>query len=150
MKKLMLAAAFCLLCSTGVYAQAKKVDVQETDLPQAVRKSFSSRYPNSSGADWEMREARYKVRFSEGETRHLVEFNNAGEVVRTGVGIPREDMPAVVNAAINAEYGNPELGDIYRVKKDGQLYFVVEITSLAGRMVVYDEAGNVVKEQLIE
>jgi len=146
MKYLLLIAVLSLFSAPGAYAQAK-IKVQDKDVPQAVKTAFSSQYPNASGVHWKMKDGSYKAKFTMDDAKHLAEFNSAGTLTKTGVAIPKEDMPSVVNSAISREYPNARLGDIYRIKKDGQTHFLVAFEGQTGKTVMYDEEGNVIREQ---
>jgi len=145
MKNLLLIAALSLFTVPGVHAQ--KTKVQDNDVPQAVMTAFDRQYPNTSDVNWKMKDGSYKAKFTMSGTKHLAEFNSAGTLTKTGVAIPKQDLPSVVTSAINREYTSTNTGDIYRVQKDGQTHFLVEIDGRTGKTVIYDEQGNVVREK---
>ncbi len=146
MKNLLLIAALSLFMIPGVHAQTK-TKLQDKDVPQAVKTSFDNQYPNASSVHWKMKDGSYKAKFNMNDTKHLAEFNSAGTLTKTGMAIPKQDLPSVVTNAINREYANTKTGDIYRIQKDGQTHFMVELDGQADKVVVYDEQGNVVKEK---
>ncbi len=145
MKKI-IAFGLAICIATGLQAQ-KSTDVKTADVPEAVRTAFQKQYPDAAGADWEMKEEKYKVEFRQSGTKHMAGFDNTGTLVSHGMEIKVADVPAAVSEAIMKDHPGSKIDDAYRVEKDGKTMYKLELDGKPDKKVIYTADGVMVKER---
>src|SRR5690606_23097259 len=93
MKNLLFIAALSLFAVPGAHAQTK-TKAPDKEVPQAVMTAFERQYPNTTDVNWKIKDGSYKAKFTMNDTKHLAEFNSAGALTKTGVAIPKQDLPS--------------------------------------------------------
>ncbi len=159
MKKIFLIAAIGLFTSLNINAQhdkshnsdiksQEKTKLKEKDVPQSVRSSFESNFPGARDIDWKMKHGAYKVSFEMNNVDHMAELSSSGEVLSRGTEINNSELPVLVADAVSKEFANQKIDDVYRVEKNGNTYYLVEIEGNPDRKLLYDAQGKLVKEKM--
>ena len=91
-----------LLLYTGIVATACS---QKLNIPVAVNKAFSSKYPGATNLKWGKENAKeYEAEFKLDGTTVSANFDSDGNWVETETVMKVADLPAVVTDAITKKY----------------------------------------------
>jgi hypothetical protein len=152
MKKIL----FAFLLSTGLVlaasAQEDKTStlqdkIKESDVPTAVQTSFKSSFPNATDVEWKMKEGKYKVKFEINGTDHMAAFGTDGKLMSKGLKIRTSELPSAVSAAVKNAYADRTIDNVYRVDKNGSVYYMVKLDGTPDTKVMYSADGQVVTEK---
>lgn len=141
----MILILFLFLYTGQTYAQTHRED----GIPQAIRNSFSTLYPDVYAYEWKWKKKKnhYKAKFYIKGIKYKSYFSPTGEWIRTERDVKRWEVPeAVWNGLAETEYANwkvddreehqtPEYDLIYEIevergKQETLLYFLPD-----GRLV---------------
>lgn len=127
-------------CSQNVVGQNNKKGY----APEAVKKTFQNKYPGENDPDWHVdSNGNYESRFRIDGIRHRADFSPDGAWIETEVSIKKDELPKVVQKAIDENYSNEEITEIERVQsaKKG-LFYDVEFKRKGKNMdVEFNEYG---------
>lgn len=115
-------------------------------VPQAVKDSFSQKYPQATKVSWESENGNYEANWGgkDGEANSIT-YTPSGTFVEIVKEILESQLPASADSYIKEHYKNAKFGDVGKVlDAQGKTSYEVEIN---GKDVVFDENGNFVKEE---
>jgi hypothetical protein len=143
MKKLLLVAVLGLFVLAVNAQDAQKI--KDNDVPQAVKTAFEKEFPNTTLADWKIKDGNYKASFTNGSKKQMAEFGASGELISKGEKISKDELPTPVGDAVKQGYSSSDVGEIYRVEKGGQTLYLVKLEGNAPKKLVYDAQGKQIK-----
>jgi hypothetical protein len=113
-----LLAAFCLVCGAAVAVNAQETTDNTTD------------------------QARNEVRNQNPSDQDRDDYTDKERISAT-------DLPAGISQQLQGQdYSGWSMGEVYRKEKDGQTFYVVEMTQgNETKMVKFDAQGNKIKEK---
>lgn len=92
MKKVFLSiflAVFVLLAN----AQKAENKIKESEVPEAVKKSFNEKHAGMKAIKWELDNGKYEVDFKNGKVKYIAVFNPDGKWLITGTELKKKDVP---------------------------------------------------------
>jgi hypothetical protein len=119
MKKLLI---LCLLltfaCNAGVKAKA----------PEAVKKTFQSKYPGENDLDWHKDDhGYYEANFKIDGVKYRADFNEDGTWVETETSINKDDLPDAIKKVIKEKYDDEDITEVEKVESASKgLFYDVE------------------------
>lgn len=124
-----------------ISAHAQKVDAAK--VPAAVKKTFSQKFPGSM-AKWGKEDANYEAEFKRGGSNMSALFESNGTMLESEVDIKVSDLPRKVLAYVKEHYKGKSIKEGAKITKaDGTVNYEAEVN---GKDVIFDEAGNFLKE----
>lgn len=141
MRKTCLSFAIVMLfCIVSLNAQKVKPD----DVPQAVKTTFTTEYPNAKVKDWQLKGDQYIVSYKDDGTQQTTLISNTGTWLETRIPISKQELPVAISDYVAKEYvgydvnvcelvQKPKTKDIYdvTVKKAGVGTGSVSVLSFA-------------------
>ena len=115
-------------------------------VPQAVKNSFSQKYPQAKKVSWESENGNFEANWGgkDGEA-NSVTYTPSGTFIEIVKEIPTKDLPKGVLSYVKEHYKNAKFGDVGKVSdSQGKTSYEVEINR---KDVIFDENGNFVKEE---
>jgi len=144
MKKKLISLCVAAALVIGVNAQEK---VNDKDVPQSIQATFKSQYPSASGAQWKMKDGKYKVHFQSDGTKQMASFDQSGTLVSKGSLISESELPSAISSAVKSSYANRSINEVYKMDKNGSVNYVVKLNGSPETKVVYSEDGQVIKDK---
>jgi hypothetical protein len=143
MKMLMLVAA--LFVSGTVSGQ----DIPAAEVPAAVVKTFNTRFPATTGLEWERKGELYEAEFHVNRVDHKALLDANGKLLKFKKDIRSTDLPPAVRNTIQTQYKNFKIDDTDKVESAGVIYYQVELDGEPhDQKVVFREDGKVDSQQL--
>ncbi len=144
MKKVVILCAVALVSGT---LSAQKL--KETDVPQAVKASFTKSFPNAKGVEWSKEsESEFEAEFKSGSVEQSANFDAMGKWLVTETEIKKSDLPAGVQAAIKKEFAGFKIEEAEKVEKAEGVTYEVELEK--GELtygVEFSKDGKVLKKE---
>lgn len=122
--KSMIIILFALITGISINSQ----DLKESDVPSAVKTSFTSMYPQATGVKWEKENGKYEAEFREKGTETSVLFESSGTYVQTEVEIPVSSLPAGINEYVTKNLSGKKITEACQITNaDGTVKYEAEI-----------------------
>ena len=146
MKKKLL--AFCLAAGIVLSVNAQeKTKISDKDLPATIQTNFKSQYPDASGADWKLKDGKYKVHFNVNGTKQMAAYDQAGTMLSKGIEIKESELPANITSSTKSLYTNRSIDEVYKVDKNGATQYLVKLKGDPETKILYSADGQVIKEK---
>jgi uncharacterized membrane protein YkoI len=144
MKKIMIALAILV----SGFAQAQKL--KESEVPKAVKDSFSKRFPNTKGVEWSKESAtEFEVEFKNASKEQSANFDPTGKWLETETELKKSELPQAVQAAIAKEFAGYKIEEAEKTETaDKGMFYEVEIEK--GELnyeVQFSADGKVLKKE---
>ncbi|WP_166436992.1 PepSY-like domain-containing protein [Niastella caeni] len=151
MKKIIFAGLLTTGLMMGAFAQDTKQDKQdnlkEKDVPTAIQTSFKAEFPNATDVEWKMKEGKYKVEFEMNDIDHFASYDASGKVMSKGMKIRTSELPAAVATSVKGAYADRSIDEVYRVDKDGAVFYKVKLSGNPDTKIMYSADGQEVKDK---
>lgn len=139
MKKLLFVAV--IITALGLNACAQKL--KESEVPAAVKASFSKEYPGIS-ARWEREDGIYEAGFKKEGKNMSVLYEANGTMTETEVDIKVRGLPAPVVSYVKEHYMGKSIKEAAKITKaDGTVNYEAEVN---GKDLIFDASGNFLRE----
>lgn len=135
--------ALMMIATSASYAQ----DIPQSEVPEAVLKSFNEAFPKASDVEWEREGEHFEVDFDVSFFKdHEAWFNSSGNLIRHKEEISKGDLPEVVVAAISSQYAEYRIDDVDKITENGKATYIVELEKGSeDRKVTFSEEGKVIE-----
>ncbi|MFC0605677.1 PepSY-like domain-containing protein [Winogradskyella pulchriflava] len=120
MKKLLIPIFVIVLafnCNTNASAQA----------PDAVKKTFQSKYPGENDPDWHKdANGYYEANFKIDGIKYRADFKADGSWVETETSIDKKDLPKAIKKVIESKFKDEDITEVEKVQSatKGEFYDV--------------------------
>lgn len=115
-------------------------------IPDAVKKSFQSKYPGENDPDWKKdANGNFESHFKMDGVHYRADFSPNGNWVETETSIDEKDLPEVIKAKIKADYNDKEITEIEKVDHHSKgIFYDVEFKQKGkNKDIEFDPSGNV-------
>lgn len=132
-----------LVCivANGLSASAQKLAASK--VPDAVKSSFSNKYPGVTTATWEKEGVKYEAGFKKNNHTMSALFEANGTMTESEVAIKVSDLPPAVITYVKEQYKGKTIKEGAQITKaDGTINFEAEVD---GKDVIFDAKGNFLK-----
>ena len=148
MKKSILLLSALLMISILSFSQKISVD----KVPDAVKKSFTAKFPAATEASYEMEKNDYEINFKEKGTEKSANFDVAGKWLETETAIKESELPAEVTASIAKFFAGYTVTETDKTETPARgLFYEVELTKdKKGVEVQFTEKGDILKQTLLK
>jgi len=119
----------CFIFSFATIGCSQKIT--EKDLPSAVKKAFTAKFPGATDIKWGKENAKeYEAEFKVNNTNVSANFKTDGSWTETETTIPSSELPAAVTNAVNKKYPGAVYGITEKIEKPGaKILYEVNITA---------------------
>jgi hypothetical protein len=119
----------CFIFSFATIGCAQKIT--EKDIPSAVKKAFTAKFPGAADVKWERENAKeYEAEFKVNNTNVSANFKTDGSWTETETTIPSSELPVAVTSAVNKKYPGAVYGVTEKIEKPGaKILYEVNITA---------------------
>ncbi|MFP4846746.1 PepSY-like domain-containing protein [Winogradskyella sp. PE311] len=123
-------------CNKSMNAQA----------PEAVKKTFKSKYPNENDPDWHKdSHGYYEAHFKIDGVKYRADYNADGTWVETETSIEKKDLPKAIKAIIKSKYDDESISEIEKVESASKgLFYDVEFKRKGKNMDVEFKADGTI------
>ncbi len=137
----MLAALFFV--TGGAVAQ----DINQADVPAAVKNAFTKEYAKATDVEWEKEMENYKVEFDVDRMDHEVWYNASGTIVKKEQDIAETTLPQAVRDVLKGGYADYRLDDIEKVWQNNTTSYQLELEKgNDDKYVTFDANGKIISE----
>lgn len=143
MKAVFVTALMMLSCQDESKAQ------NNSDTPEAVKKTFQEKYPGEDDPDWEIdSNGNYESHFKIDGVKYRADFSPNGDWIETETSIDEDDLPKAIKDAIEKNYKNEEITEVEKVMHHykGTFYDVEFKQKGKNHDVEFDASGKVIGE----
>ncbi|MGZ4043066.1 MAG: PepSY-like domain-containing protein [Bacteroidia bacterium] len=137
MKKLIILVVSMLLC-----VAAKAIEV-----PDAIEKAFSQKFPAAKKIKWEKENNEYEASFILDKKEVSVTYTADGQLKETETEIAVAELPRAVSDAINKQYPNTRIHEASKITRaDNSIVYEAEVKIKNKKTdLLFEENGNAVK-----
>jgi hypothetical protein len=139
MKKILIMLVICL--------GAKQVDAQkvkETEVPAAVKKTFTSHYATVKEAKWEKEGSNYEAEFDLNKVETSVLIDASGNLMETETEIVVNELPQPVSAYVTKNLSGQKIKEAAKIiDAKGVVTYEAEVGSTD---YLFDSKGNFIKK----
>ena len=139
-----------LVCAAALVSGALSAQkLKETEVPQAVKASFSKSFPNAKAVEWSKEtESEFEAEFKSGSVEQSANFDATGKWLVTETEIKKSDLPAAVQATIKKEFAGFKIEEAEKVEKAEGVTYEVELEK--GELtygIEFSKDGKVLKKE---
>ena len=134
-----------ILFACAFVFSANAQNLKESDVPSAVKNTFSSMYPNVTNAKWEMENGKYEAEFKENSVETSVLFEANGTYTQTEVEIAVSLLPSGVNDYVTKKFRDSKITEAAKItSSNGTVTYEAEIGKSD---YLFDSNGNFLKKE---
>ena len=138
--------SFVLLLIIGLMLNSFAQDKQkEKDVPAAIQTSFKSGFPDAKDVEWKAKEGSYKAKFEMNGLKHFASYSTDGKLLSRGMRIRTSELPTAVATTVKSSYADRAIDDVYRVDKNGTVFYLVKMKGDPDTKNLYSADGQVAK-----
>lgn len=141
-----------LLVSVYVFPQPPKNMIPRNRLPQLVKESFDSKYPEVPRANWKCEVPNEFEAEIELENRtNWITFNEFGEILFKKKALKEEEVPAAVNQTLQGAFKDFKAGSFKKVEHTtkGESYEMRIEKKVEKYLLSIDPSGNILNKTTI-
>lgn len=118
--------------------------IEEKEIPELVKTTFHSRFPEAKGISWDKEGDKYEASFDLKKTDNSVLFDSNGNVLETETEIEIKQLPQNVLSYIKTTYLNQKVLEAAKISDaNGKVTYEAEIK---GKDLLFDVNGTFIKE----
>jgi hypothetical protein len=109
--------------SINLYSQS----VEESLVPDAVKKSFQNKFKSTSTPDWTMENGVYSVDFYNGDFKGTASFNKDGSFEKSDVEIDLASTPEVIKSYVSTNFNGLKIDHVRQIlskNKEENNYYI--------------------------
>lgn len=102
---------------------------KDTDVPEVVKQSFTSKFPDAEEIEWEKEEDNeWEAEFELGDIEYTASFDNKGSWLETERYVKEVDLPHIVLEKLKANYPDHKIEEIALVENETNSYYEIDLT----------------------
>lgn len=137
MKKLMLSLS--VVCFSLVSFAQKKTD----KIPEIVKTTFASSYPNATEVEWEKEGELFEVSFEQNEYDISLLYDAMGKVKEEEKEMAFDELPQAIQEYVNTNFKGKKIEEATKITDDqGVVTYEVEVKK---KEYIFDSKGKLVK-----
>lgn len=111
-------------------------ELQEKDVPAAVREALQKQFPEAKNVEWTKEVGKFEASFKHNEKETSAQFTEAGIAEETEVEIKKEELPASVLSYISANHKGAKIKEAAKITKaSGEIIYEAEVK---GKDLLFD------------
>lgn len=132
-----------ILSSIEVYSQ----NINESDVPDAVKNSFKTNYPDVKNVKWELEHGKYEAEFKADNIEKTAIIDKTGNLIALETEISISALPEIIKSSIKNEFPSAKLNEASKIEKAGEINYETEINDgKASWDLVYSENGRLLEK----
>ena len=117
--------------------------INEKDVPDTVKATFSKKFPNQKNVKWEKEKENYEASFSIEKSEHAVVIDSKGSLIETEEEISVKELPANAIAYIQKNYSDKKIKEAAKITNaTGIVTFEAKVGS---KDLIFDKTGSYIK-----
>lgn len=144
---------YVLLAVLFLSVQAEAQSIRQKDVPDKVKQSIESRYPQASKVKWEMHDGMYEATFTVNDQKTSAVFSSEGVLSESESEITVDQLPELVKYYLTNHLSSETIEEIemetdahgvvtYEVETDGGEYIFSADGKLLSKEMDDDEDGD--------
>ncbi|MEO8664887.1 MAG: PepSY-like domain-containing protein [Ignavibacteria bacterium] len=130
---------------TGIALNANAQKLKESNVPSAVKTTFSSMYPGVKNVKWEKEDGKYEAGFEENKIETSVLFDANGIYTQKEVEIPVSELPDAIKNYVSANLSGKKIKEASKITEaNGSISYEAEI---GNQDYIFDQSGNLLKKE---
>ena len=116
-------------------------------VPDAVKKSFRSKYPNESDPDWHLdKNGNYESNFKKDGKHYKADFLPSGSWIETERSLEKDDLPKTIRQTLKKDFKDFKIVEIEEVQHaEKGLFYDVELKKDSKKKdVEFNKSGNII------
>ena len=139
MEKIIFAMCFLLVASCS---DAQKL--KDSDVPSAVKTSFSTMYPDVKTVKWEKENGKYEAEFDQNNVETSALFDAKGTFVQKEVEIQVSELPAAASNYVSSNLSGQKITEASKISDaNGTVTYEAEVEK---GDYLFDQSGNFLKK----
>ncbi|WP_299130642.1 PepSY-like domain-containing protein [uncultured Winogradskyella sp.] len=88
----------------------------EKQTPEAVKKTFQSKYPGENDPDWHIdSHGNFEAHFKMNKTKYRADFSPKGNWIETETSIDYKDLPEAIKKVIEGNFDKDDITEVEKV-----------------------------------
>ena len=123
-------------------------EINEKDVPSAVKENFTKSYPDAKNVEWIKEEDGYEAEFIINKTESSATYDNDGKFKELELEIKIKELPAAASEYCTVNYADHKLSEAAKITDDaGKISFEAELTKGGEHFdIIFDAEGNFIKK----
>jgi len=129
---------------TAANAFAQKI--KATEVPTAVKATFSKNYPAAKVDKWEKEKTNYEAEFDNGKVETSALFSSTGSLLETEIEIKTGELPKTVSEYVTKNLAGKKIKEASKIS-DAKKEITYE-AEVDGTDYIFDANGNFLKKSV--
>lgn len=113
----------------SAYYSSYDQDINQANVPAAIRTNFSATFPNAHDIDWELSSNVYKVDFDIYNVDYDAWYTENGTLIAYKFDITRSSVPSAITSTISTQFSGYSIDDAEKVVKANSVGYFIELES---------------------
>lgn len=150
--KTKLLIALLAMFTTYAVAQEKKEKPEKINVPEVVKKGFTSRFPGVSDLKWGIEKpGEYEAEFTLNKAEMSALVDEKGNVLEIETEIRESDLPQSVKNTLSKDFATYKIGEVEKNEQKGVTTYEMEAKKgEAAYEIVFDHNGKLLKKEPIK
>ena len=122
---------------------------ENVNVPEVVKKSFTSQYPNVDKVEWGIENAgEYEAEFKLGKVEMSVVLDSLGAVLETETKIVETELPQAVKSALTKDFSGYKIENVVKANVKDSVFYEINVEK--GKVeseIMFDVNGKLLKQQ---
>jgi len=134
-----------LLLSIAFYCFGCSKEFKEEDVPENVKATFHSLYPEVKHAEWTKENDSYEAEFEQNGVEIEVSIDAMGNLIQTEIEITVSSLPQAVLDYISKNYSGKNIKEASKIiAANGTVTYEIEV---GNSEYLFDAAGNFIRSE---
>lgn len=152
MKKIILSAALIIFILSAQAQQKKESSkqVKKIIIPELVKKSFATKYPNVKKAKWDFEKpGQYEAEFNLGKVETSVLIDEKGNILEVETEMHKKDLPQPILNTLATDFIGYKFDEVEKVEAKGITTYEMEAKKGKEEFeLVFDINGKLLKKEV--
>lgn len=137
-----------LIMGATIFSCKHASQMQENDIPVAVKTALTAKYPNVEKVKWESEDGNFEAAFESDDIEYAVLLDTGGNILETEIEIEVDALPLQIRNYVETNYNGQKITEATKITDaSGNITFEAEIKD---KDLIFDNAGSFIKEVLID
>ena len=131
--------------SLAAYSQ----NINESDIPNAVKNTFKTNYPDVIIVKWELEHGNYEAEFKADNIEKTAIIDKTGNLIALETEISISALPEIIKSTFKNDFPSAKLKEASKIEKAGEINYEAEIKDgNTSWDLVYSENGKLLERNL--
>ena len=150
--KTKLLIALLAMITTYAVAQEKKEKPEKVNVPEVVKKGFTSRFAAASDLKWGIEKpGEYEAEFTLNKAEMSALVDEKGNILEVETEIRESELPQAVKVTLSRDFADYKIGEVEKNEQKGITSFEMEAKKgEAAYELAFDKNGKLLKKESIK